>query len=35
MKKVFSLIVIALLAFALTACAGAKNECGGKRRKRW
>jgi D-methionine transport system substrate-binding protein len=30
MKKVFSLIVISLLAFALTACAGAKNDTGEK-----
>ncbi|WP_312468936.1 MetQ/NlpA family ABC transporter substrate-binding protein [Neobacillus sp.] len=30
MKKVFSLIVIALLAFALTACGGAKNDTAGK-----
>jgi D-methionine transport system substrate-binding protein len=33
MKKVFSLIVIALLAFALTACAGAKNDAGEKEGK--
>jgi D-methionine transport system substrate-binding protein len=30
MKKVFSLMVISLLAFALTACAGAKNDSGEK-----
>ncbi|PGY15235.1 MetQ/NlpA family ABC transporter substrate-binding protein [Bacillus sp. AFS031507] len=30
MKKVFSLIVISLLAFALTACTGAKNDTGEK-----
>jgi D-methionine transport system substrate-binding protein len=33
MKKVFSFIVIALLAFALTACAGAKNDAGEKEGK--
>jgi D-methionine transport system substrate-binding protein len=33
MKKVFSLIVIALLAFALTACASAKNDAGEKEGK--
>jgi D-methionine transport system substrate-binding protein len=33
MKRVFSFIVIALLAFALTACAGAKNDAGEKEGK--
>ncbi|MBT2738141.1 MetQ/NlpA family ABC transporter substrate-binding protein [Bacillus sp. ISL-7] len=33
MKKVFSFIAIALLAFALTACAGAKNDAGEKEGK--
>ncbi|MFP5105727.1 MetQ/NlpA family ABC transporter substrate-binding protein [Neobacillus sp. C211] len=33
MKRVFSFILVALLAFALTACAGAKNDAGEKEGK--